>query len=225
MAKTQHTRRKGEGGGKKRDKSIESSLKFTGVAAGLAKREIKLISIWRRSVHACACVYMYQCVRMTEYSVKRASMGIHSCACVCVSMYVCVLMCVQIQMGKGNVRAKGRPGKHYSPGRDGREMGVWGGQKGRREKKREIQGEMLLSLTTKMEVRQGQTVRDHLTVASCTCVANTSPKIIQGASLLCRATSYTTILLGFALRLKASTNCKTRGKYWLYHMILSPRTL
>lgn len=22
-------------------------------------------------------------------------------------------------MGKGNVRAKGRPGKHYSPGRDG----------------------------------------------------------------------------------------------------------
>ena len=72
---------------------------------------------------------------------------------------------------------------------------------------------MLLSLTTKIEVRQGQTVRDHLTVASCTCVANTSPKIIQGASLLCRATSYTTILLGFALRLKAPTNCKTRGEY------------
>lgn len=45
MAKTQHTRREGEGGGKKRDKSIESSLKFTGVAAGLAKCEIKLISI------------------------------------------------------------------------------------------------------------------------------------------------------------------------------------
>lgn len=35
-------------------------------------------------------------------------------------------------------------------------------------KKREIQGEVLLSLTTKMEVRQGQIVRDHLTAERCT---------------------------------------------------------
>lgn len=76
MVKTQHTRRKGEGRGKKRDKSIESSLKFTGVAAGLAKREIKLISIWRRSMHA--CVLMYQCMRTSENSMKCASKFRHS---------------------------------------------------------------------------------------------------------------------------------------------------
>lgn len=79
------------------------------------------------------------------------------------------------------------------------EMGERGGEKEKREKKREIQGEMLLSLTTKTEVRQGQTLRDHLTVASYTCAAHTSPgllKIIQGASLVCRATSYTTVQLG-----------------------------
>lgn len=78
MVKTQHTRRKGEGGGKKRDKSIESSLKFTGVAAGIAKSEIKLISIWKRCVHACACVHMYQCVTTSEYSMKCASKCIHT---------------------------------------------------------------------------------------------------------------------------------------------------
>lgn len=77
MVKTQHTRRKGEGRGKKRDKSIESSLKFTGVAAGLAKREIKLISIRRRCVHACACVHMYQCVRTSEYLMKCTSKCVH----------------------------------------------------------------------------------------------------------------------------------------------------
>lgn len=39
-------------------------------------------------------------------------------------------------MGKGNVRAKGRPRKHYSPGRDGGGDGIArrGGRK-RREKK------------------------------------------------------------------------------------------
>lgn len=41
----------------------------------------------------------------------------------CLRVYVCVRLCactsVQVQMGTGNVRAKGRPGKHYSPGRDG----------------------------------------------------------------------------------------------------------
>lgn len=36
---------KGRRGGKKRDKSIESSFQFKGVAAGLAKCEIKLFSI------------------------------------------------------------------------------------------------------------------------------------------------------------------------------------
>lgn len=47
---------------------------------------------------------------------------------------------------------------------------------GEKKKKRQIQGETLLSLTTKMEIRQGQTVRDHLTVNRLPlCVANTSP--------------------------------------------------
>lgn len=61
------------------------------------------------------------------------------------------------------------PGNTIHQGEMEREMGELGGQKEKREKKREIQGEMLLSLTTKTEVRQGQTVRDHLTVASCVC--------------------------------------------------------
>lgn len=36
-------------------------------------------------------------------------------------MWACVGVCVraQIQRGEGNVRAKGRPGKHYSQGREG----------------------------------------------------------------------------------------------------------
>lgn len=59
---------------------------------------------------------------------------------------------------------------------------------------------MLLSLTTKAEVRQGQTVRDHLTVASFTCVAHTSPvpppKKMQVSSLVCGETSYNTANLG-----------------------------
>ena len=42
---TTHKEKGRGGGGKKRDKSIESSLKFTGVAARLAKYEMKLISI------------------------------------------------------------------------------------------------------------------------------------------------------------------------------------
>lgn len=41
-------------------------------------------------------------------------------------------------MGKGDVRAKGRPGKHYSPRRDGLGDGrVSEGERKRREKKRE----------------------------------------------------------------------------------------
>lgn len=89
-------------------------------------------------------------------------------------------------MGKGNVRAKGRPGKHYSPRRDGLGDGRVRGREKEERKKREIQGEVLLSLTTKMEVRQGQTVRDHLTVAGCICdvPTRTGPlKITQGSSL------------------------------------------
>lgn len=149
MVKTQHTRRKGEGGGKKRDKSIESSLKFTGVTAGLAKCEIKLISIWRRRVHECACAHMYQCVRESEHSTKCASKCMRPWACICVSVYVCVLVCVctrvQIQMGKGNVRAKGRPGKHCSPGRDGRGDGrAGGGQREEREKERDPRRDVTL---------------------------------------------------------------------------------
>lgn len=64
---------------------------------------------------------------MSAYSMKCVSKRIHSralhlrvCGCVraCVCVYVCVRR-VQIQIGKGNVRAKGSPGKHYSPWRDG----------------------------------------------------------------------------------------------------------
>lgn len=49
---------------------------------------------------------------------------------------------------------------------------------------------MLLSLTTKTEVRQGQTIRDHLIAESCTCCSNqprlpednsqVSPKLFPG---------------------------------------------
>lgn len=178
MVKTQHIRRKGEGGGKKRDKSIESSLKFTGVAAGLAKREIKLIS-WRRCVHACGCVYLHQCV----YSMKCASKCIHSWA-VCVFLYMCVLMWVHEGAntnGEGECQGQGQTRETLFTRE--RWTGRWEserGEKEKREKKREIQGEMLLSLTTKMEVRQGQTVRDHLT--SCTYVAHTSPGPLQNYS-------------------------------------------
>lgn len=101
------------------------------------------------------------------------------------------------------------PGNTIHQGEMEREMGERGGEKEKREKKREIQGEMLLSLTTKMEVRQGQTIRDHLTVASCACVAHTSPaplKIIQGSSVVCRATSYTTVQLGLAVTETKSYN-------------------
>lgn len=44
----------------------------------------------------------------------------HICEPVSVSMLVCLCVRtkVQIQTGRVNVRAEGRPGKHYSPGRD-----------------------------------------------------------------------------------------------------------
>lgn len=56
---TTHKEKGRKGRGKKRDKSIENSLKFTGVAAGLAKRDIKLISVdWKggAGVRLSACV-------------------------------------------------------------------------------------------------------------------------------------------------------------------------
>lgn len=67
---TTHKEKGRKGGGKKRDKSIENSFKFTGVAAGLAKRDIKLISVdWKGScmcalecVRACACQVWLKCV-------------------------------------------------------------------------------------------------------------------------------------------------------------------
>lgn len=46
---------KGRGGGKKREKSIESSLKFTGVTGGLAKKRDKAHQ-HLEEVHVCACV-------------------------------------------------------------------------------------------------------------------------------------------------------------------------
>lgn len=90
---------------------------------------------------------------MSVYSMKCVSKRIHLralhlrvCGCVraCVCVYVCVRR-VQIQIRKGNVRAKGSPGKHYSPWRDGGDGRVrWSERE--EKKKREIQGEMLLSL-------------------------------------------------------------------------------
>lgn len=68
---TTHKEKGRKGGGKKRDKSIENSLKFTGVAAGLAKRDIKLISVdWkggagvRLSAFECACQVWLKCASM-----------------------------------------------------------------------------------------------------------------------------------------------------------------
>lgn len=71
-------------------------------------------------------------------------------------------------MGEGDVRAKGRGGERRSPGsrterRYGRE------REGRKEGKKS-QGEVLRSLTTKMEERQGQIVGDDLTAEGCTCL-------------------------------------------------------
>ena len=58
------------------------------------------------------------------------------CVYVCVvCVYVCVRACVRVCVceGEGNVRAKGRPRKHYPPGRE-----EGNGSEGReREKERE----------------------------------------------------------------------------------------
>lgn len=72
--------------------------------------------------------------------------------CKCVRTFVSACMCayvcargVQIQMGKGNVRAKGRPGKYYSPGRDGEGDGrVRGTEREERQKERDPRRDVTL---------------------------------------------------------------------------------
>jgi len=103
MVKTQHTGREG-GGGKKRDQSIQSTLKCTGVAAATESSS----AFGEVSV----CVHMYQCVRRSEYSIKCAT------AYICEPVCVCVCVRVQIHMGKGNVRAKDGAREHCPPGRE-----------------------------------------------------------------------------------------------------------
>lgn len=135
----------------------------------------------------------------------QASATFVSLLCLCVYvLYMCVLMCGHEGAdtdGEGECQGQGQTRETLFTRE--RWRGRWESEgTEREERKKEIQGEMLLSLTTKTEVRQGQTVRDHLTVASCTCVAHTSPgplKIIQGSSLVCRATSHTTVQLGCAV--------------------------
>lgn len=151
---------------------------------------VQCVSVWRMSdcLIRCADEFVRPCVRV------RVIEGMHE-GC-------------RYRWGGGMSGPRADPGNTvHQGGRWTGEMGERGGDKEKREKKREIQGEMLLSLPTKIEVRQGQTVRDYLTVASCTRVAYTSPsplKIILGSSLLCRATSYTTahLRLGESLGLR-----------------------
>lgn len=62
---TQHKRRKeGEVGGKKRDKSIVNSSKFTGVTTGHARQSPSKAFL----KVGCVCMDIYQCVR--NYQVK-----------------------------------------------------------------------------------------------------------------------------------------------------------
>lgn len=96
----------------------------------------------------------------------------------CFVMNMDVSMCartrVKTQMGRGWCQGQGQSRETLFTGE--RWSGTCGseGKRKRRKKQREIQGEVLLSLTTKMEVRQGQAVGDLPTEASSTCVVHTS---------------------------------------------------
>lgn len=85
------------------------------------------------------------------------------------------------------------PGNTIHQGEMKEEMGeVRGRERDERKKKRS------------KERCYSPTVRDHLTVASCTRVAHTSHgplKITQGSALMCRAITYTTCHLGKILTL------------------------
>lgn len=141
MVKTQHTRRKGEGGGKKRDKSIESSLKFTGVAAGLAKTRDKA---HQHLEEACACM----CARVSVCENKRVfnemcklSAYIRGSVSVCLRACVCVCLCVctrvQIQMGRGECQGQGQTRETLFTRERWRGRWESEGDRKRREKKRE----------------------------------------------------------------------------------------
>ena len=120
MGKTQH---KGER--EEREKSIESSFKIhTGGFGARSQHQIKLISIWRSP---CVCVSVCVC------SV---------CVCLCACVRACVCVCVRVR-GMSGPRAG--PGNTIHQG-ERREMGVRG-ERGRK-REREIQGEMLLSLSS-----------------------------------------------------------------------------
>lgn len=120
---------------------------------------------------------IYECMRNMDVGAHVCEPGFFVFFCVCVNALQSVSRRVQeglrhrwerVMSGPradtGNTIHRGEGWIRY--GRGGRERE---GSK-EREKKREIQGEVLLSLTTKMEVKQGQIVEDHLTRERCTCL-------------------------------------------------------
>lgn len=99
----------------------------------------------------------------------------HICFCVCMCVPICCKVCVLkcVQEGADTDGRGVMSGPRTDKGNTIHRGGGWirdtaEKEMGEKSKKREIQGEVLLSLTTKMEVRQGQIVGDHLTVEKCT---------------------------------------------------------